>query len=198
MVTRGQDAVRVAIVEDDADTRLLVRIATELDPRYDLVGEFETLRDAVTGLLRRPVDVVIVDRLEDGARCCELLAQLRITVGRARIVVVDPGDAVPAEPAMAAGADAFLEPTAFTRRCPAARLRPSRVRCLQASVPSQLRRDGPTSPVSVPVRSRGTGVAGGVSRGDGARSRPPARPGRGRVLPHPRRSLPGAPPRRRQ
>ena len=113
----GQDgaAIRIAIVEADADTRLLVRLATELDPRYTLAGEFESLRDAVCGLLNRPVDVVLVDRLRGGSRCCELLAQLRVAVGRARIVVVDPVGSVPTELAVAAGADAFLDATAFTR-----------------------------------------------------------------------------------
>lgn len=113
MVTQGQGPIRVAIVEDDADTRLLVRLATDLDPRYELVGEYDALPEAVSGLLHRPVDVVIVDRLEAGSLSCQLLAQLRVAVGRARIVVVDP-DGVSTELAVAAGADAFLEPTVFT------------------------------------------------------------------------------------
>lgn len=114
MARRGKDPIRIALVEQDADTRLLVRTATDLDPRYHLVGEFDTLADAVPGLLERPVDVVIVHGLEPGPHCCELLAQLRVAVGRARIVIVDPGDVMPVELAVAAGADAFLAPSDFT------------------------------------------------------------------------------------
>lgn len=114
MGEEAQETVRVAIVQDDADTRLLVRMATDMDPRYELVGEYDSLHRAVTGLLTCPVDVVIVDHLEDDPGSCELLAQLRIAVGRARVVIVDSDDCVPTDLAMAAGADAFLEPTAFT------------------------------------------------------------------------------------
>ena len=130
MARAGQqrgDTVRIAIVEDDADTRLLVRLATDVDPRYELVGEFPTIREAVSGLLSCPVDVVIVDRPQGDARTCELLAQLRVAVGRARIVVVDPEGVVPTELALAAGADAFLEPTAFTHVADALQLAAGRL-----------------------------------------------------------------------
>lgn len=127
MGTKEQDAIRVAIVEDDVDTRLLVRMAADLDTRYQLVGEFETLRGAVTGLLTCPVDVVIVNDLDMGSRCRELFAQLRAAVGGARIVVVAANDRVPVELAMAAGADAFLESTAFTHVADALQLATGRL-----------------------------------------------------------------------
>lgn len=115
MVVGDSAPTRVAIVEDDADTRLLLRLATDLDPRYELVGEFDTLRDAIRGLVQSPVDVVIVDRLTSTRQCYERLAQLRVAVGRARIVVIDPGEGTPGDLALAAGADALLEQTALTR-----------------------------------------------------------------------------------
>lgn len=120
--------VRVALVDDDPDTRLLLRVACELDPRYDLIGEFATLADAVPGLLTRAVDVVIVNRVGAGTRSLELLAQLRGAVGRARIVVVDHAEEpVPANLALAAGADAFLDASAFTRVADALRLASGRL-----------------------------------------------------------------------
>lgn len=123
-----EGVVRVALVDDDPDTRLLVQVACELDPRYDLVGEFATLAEAVPGLLTRDVDVVIVDRLGSGSGCLEQLAQLRVAVGRARIVVVDHAEnTVPANLAVAAGADAFLDATAFTRVADALRLASGRL-----------------------------------------------------------------------
>jgi DNA-binding NarL/FixJ family response regulator len=123
-----QDVVRVALVDDDPDTRLLLRIACELDPRYELVGEFVTVADAVPGLLTRDVDVVLVDRVGAGSRSLERLAQLRVAVGRARIVVIDHAEEpAPADLVLAAGADAFLDPTAFTRVADALRLASGRL-----------------------------------------------------------------------
>lgn len=123
-----QGVIRVALVDDDPDTRLLLRVACELDPRYELVGEFVTLADAVPGLLTCDVDVVLVDQVGAGSGPLEQLAQLRVAVGRARIVVVDHAEEpVPANLAVAAGADAFLDPTAFTRVADALRLASGRL-----------------------------------------------------------------------
>lgn len=117
MATRPKDTIRFALIEDDPATRLLVRLAADLDPRYDLVAEFESLKDAVPGLLNRDVDVVIVDRLHQDRRTMELFIQLRVAVGAARVVVVAherEREPVPTSVAVAAGADAFLDRTAFT------------------------------------------------------------------------------------
>lgn len=123
-----QGVIRIALIDDDPDTRLLLRVACELDPRYDLVGEFATLADAVPGLLTQDVDVVIVDRVGAGSRALERLAQLRVAVGRARIVVVDHAEEpVSAKLALAAGADACLDPVAFTRVADALRLASGRL-----------------------------------------------------------------------
>lgn len=127
-MNRQAEAVRVALIDDDSDTRLLVQVACDLDPRYELVGEFATIAAAVPELLTRTVDVVIVDRLDAGSRALELLAQLRVAVGRARIVVVEHAeDQVSADLALAAGADAFLDPTAFVRVTDALRLASGRL-----------------------------------------------------------------------
>lgn len=125
---RQGEAVRVALIDDDPDTRLLVQVACDLDPRYELVGDFATIAEAVPQLLTRTVDVVIVDRLGAGSRALELLAQLRVAVGRARIVVVEHAeDQVPADLALSAGADAFMDPTAFVRVTDALRLASGRL-----------------------------------------------------------------------
>lgn len=123
-----ESTVRVALIDDDPDTRLLVQVACDLDPRYELVGDFATIPEAVPALLTRAVDVVIVDRLGAGSRDLELLAQLRVAVGRARIVVVEHAEEQGAtDRAVAAGADAFLDPTAFTRVADALRLASGRL-----------------------------------------------------------------------
>lgn len=125
---RQGGAVRVALIDDNADTRLLVRVACDLDPRYELVGEFATIDAAVPELLTRTVDVVIVDRLGAGSRGLELLAQLRVAVGRGRIVVVEHAEEpVSTDLAVAAGADAFMDPTAFNRVADALRLASGRL-----------------------------------------------------------------------
>lgn len=129
MANRETSTIRFALVEDDPDTRLLVRLAADLDPRYDLVAEFDSLADAVPGLLNRDVDVVLVDRLRQSHRTLELLTQLRVAVGTARIVVVaHEREPVPTSVAVAAGADAFLDRTAFTSVADALQLATGRLR----------------------------------------------------------------------
>lgn len=109
-----QDTIRLAIVAADAETRLLLGLATECDPRYDLVGDFCSLRAAVPALLHQDTDVVIVDRIDEEPDGAELLARLRVAAGRARVVVVTRDEDVPYDLLEAAGADAFLEASTFT------------------------------------------------------------------------------------
>lgn len=110
-----QDTIRLAIVAADPETRLLLGLATECDPHYDLVGDFASLRDAVPALLREDADVVIVDRIDEEPDGVELLARLRIAAGRARVVVVTRDEPLPIGLLEAAGVDAFLASSTFTR-----------------------------------------------------------------------------------
>lgn len=113
---QGNSTVRLALVAADDETRLLIGLATECDPRYELVRDVPVLDGAVPELLHEDVDVVIVDHLHDDPDNIQLLARLRAAVGKARVVVITHDDhALPTGLVLAAGADAFLSATAFRR-----------------------------------------------------------------------------------
>lgn len=56
-----QSPIRVAIVEDDAETRLRIARSILADPELRLEGDYETAGAALTGLARTVPDVVLVD-----------------------------------------------------------------------------------------------------------------------------------------
>jgi DNA-binding NarL/FixJ family response regulator len=53
--------IKVAIVEDDADTRLRIGQSVRADPDLQLIGEYRNAGEALTGLARQPADVLLVD-----------------------------------------------------------------------------------------------------------------------------------------
>lgn len=59
-MTEGQ-RIRVAIVEDDADTRSGIAEAIRADAELAVCGEYGTAGEAITGLSRTPTDVLLVD-----------------------------------------------------------------------------------------------------------------------------------------
>jgi DNA-binding NarL/FixJ family response regulator len=54
-------SIRVAIVEDDADTRARIAGSVRADAELTLAGEYATAGEALTGLARQPADVLLVD-----------------------------------------------------------------------------------------------------------------------------------------
>jgi DNA-binding NarL/FixJ family response regulator len=59
--TGNSAAIRVALVEDDADTRTHIAHSINADPELCLVGEYATAGDALSGLAGTPPDVVLID-----------------------------------------------------------------------------------------------------------------------------------------
>lgn len=53
--------IRVALVEDDADTRAHITRSIRADAELLLVGEYACAGDALAGLVRDPPDVVLID-----------------------------------------------------------------------------------------------------------------------------------------
>jgi DNA-binding NarL/FixJ family response regulator len=53
--------IRVAIVEDDADTRARIAQSVRADRELQLVGEYGAAGEALTGLARQSPDVLLVD-----------------------------------------------------------------------------------------------------------------------------------------
>jgi len=57
----AKPAIAVAVVEDDAETRLRVVRLIEADAELRLAGSYATAGEALTGLARSPPDVFLVD-----------------------------------------------------------------------------------------------------------------------------------------
>jgi len=53
--------IKVAIVEDDADTRARIAQSVRVDHELQLVGEYSAAGEALTGLARQSPDVLLVD-----------------------------------------------------------------------------------------------------------------------------------------
>ena len=99
---------RIAVVEDNPDNRLLLHAM--LDGLYEL-EEYETGPDAVDGLARRPVDLVLLDISLPGMDGIEVLRRLRDERATCRLPIIAltahamAGDR---ERFMAAGFDDYL------------------------------------------------------------------------------------------
>lgn len=75
----------IAVVEDNADNRLLLRAI--LDTEYR-VAEYETGREALAGLQREPPDLVLLDISLPAMDGVEVLAQIRADERLKRLPVI--------------------------------------------------------------------------------------------------------------
>ena len=57
----GEDLIRVAIVDDDAGMRLVMRKIIERQPGYELVGEFANGRELLDALDELEPEVCVLD-----------------------------------------------------------------------------------------------------------------------------------------
>ncbi len=107
-------AVRVLLVEDSQDVRLVVRRTLERAPNYEIVGEAGDGAEALRLVPGVEPDIILLDLLMpdvDGRTALPLLARV---CPRAMIVVLSALNADhEAAPAIAAGAFAYLEKTAI-------------------------------------------------------------------------------------
>jgi CheY-like chemotaxis protein len=100
--------VRVLIVDDTDDIRLLVRLGLAADSRFEVVGEAIDGVEAIDKARASRPDAVLLDVAMPRMDGIEALPHLRELVPDARIVVFSANSRYqPA--AMAAGADAFIE-----------------------------------------------------------------------------------------
>lgn len=100
-------ALRVLVVDDQPDLRMLLRMQLELDG-HEVVGEAGDGREALAGALRLTPDVIVLDRhLPDGSGL-DLMDRLRAASPGVRVIVFS-ADPEGGETAARAGADAFLD-----------------------------------------------------------------------------------------
>ena len=114
----GEGAQRVLVVDDDADYRLLVRLALAPESGFEVVAEAGDGEAAITEAVREQPDLVLLDCTMPGADAFDALPGLREAAPDARIVLVsghDPADLRTAS--RSAGAVGYL-----TKETPARRL----------------------------------------------------------------------------
>ena len=97
--------VRLTIVDDTDDVRLLLRLAFGCDARFDLVGEGENGEDAIDLAVREKPDVMILDRQMPVLGGIEAIPAILAGSPRTAVVVYTAGaDAATCHAALSAGA----------------------------------------------------------------------------------------------
>ena len=106
----AQRRVKVAIVDDLADVRLLLRVLFESDDRFELVGEARNGVEAIELAERMSPDVIVLDRQMPVMGGVEALPEIRRRAPRAAVVLYTAGaDDHTAQAALAAGALQVLD-----------------------------------------------------------------------------------------
>jgi len=112
----ASEPVRVLVVDDEPDLRILLWMAVEADGRCQVVADASTGDEGVALAAEHQPDVVVLDQMMpgmDGVRAVPLIRQAAPT---AKVIMMSAlGDAQLRERAMAAGADAYLEKAASFR-----------------------------------------------------------------------------------
>jgi DNA-binding NarL/FixJ family response regulator len=85
--------IRVFLVDDVTELRLLVRIALEEDPGIEVVGEAANGRDGVEGVAEMQPDVVLLDLSMPDMDGLEALPLMRARAPNARLVVLSGHEA---------------------------------------------------------------------------------------------------------
>lgn len=105
--------IRVVIVDDTPDVRLLLRMQLEVQPGIEVVGEADNGLDAVrVASLARP-DVMVLDMMMPGLTGIEALPRIRQVAPETRVIMFSSRIASNVEAAaLQAGAAAYIEKTA--------------------------------------------------------------------------------------
>jgi DNA-binding NarL/FixJ family response regulator len=80
--------VRVLLVDDDPDYRLLVRLALQAEPEFEVVGEAQDGREAAAVAARSRPDLVLLDCAMPGADAFDGLPELRHVCPDGRVILL--------------------------------------------------------------------------------------------------------------
>jgi DNA-binding NarL/FixJ family response regulator len=80
--------VRVLLVDDDPDYRLLVRLALEAEPDFEVVAEARDGREAAEVAAGTHPDLVLLDCSMPGADAFDSLAELRLACPEGRVILL--------------------------------------------------------------------------------------------------------------
>ncbi|HVA42977.1 MAG TPA: response regulator transcription factor [Acidimicrobiales bacterium] len=106
----ASDPVRVLVVDDEPDLRILLWLAVEADGRCQVVADASTGDEGVALAAKHQPDVVVLDQLMPGMDGVRAVPLIRQAAPAAKVIMMSAlGDAELRERAMAAGADAYLE-----------------------------------------------------------------------------------------
>ena len=73
----GKRRIRIVLVEDHAILREGLKALIEIEPDFDLVGEFGSVEDSLEGIGRLQPDLVLTDLALPGRSGIELLAEIQ-------------------------------------------------------------------------------------------------------------------------
>jgi DNA-binding NarL/FixJ family response regulator len=111
---------RVLLVDDDADYRLLVRLALEADARYEVVAEARNGLEAIAAADLHQPEMVLLDCSMPRADAFDCLPELRRTSPSSRVVLMSGHAAADVEMAAhSAGALGFLGKDILPSQLPA-------------------------------------------------------------------------------
>ncbi|MHB1444102.1 MAG: response regulator transcription factor [Acidimicrobiales bacterium] len=104
------DPVRVLVVDDEPDLRMLLWLAVEADGRCQVVADASTGDEGVALAGEHQPDVVVLDQMMPGMDGMRAVPLIRQAAPAAKVIMMSAlGDAQLRERAMAAGADAYME-----------------------------------------------------------------------------------------
>ena len=108
--------VRVLVVDDEPDLRILLWMAVEADGRCQVVADAASGDEGVAKAAEHQPDIVVVDQMMPGMDGVQTVPLIRRVAPAAKVIMMSAlGDVQLRERAMQAGADAYLEKAASFR-----------------------------------------------------------------------------------
>lgn len=108
--------VKVLVVDDEPDLRILLWLAVEADGRCQVVADAASGDEGVALAAAHQPDIVVVDQMMPGMDGVQAVPLIRQAAPGAKVIMMSAlGDAQLRERAMRAGADAYLEKAASFR-----------------------------------------------------------------------------------
>ncbi len=100
--------IRVMLVDDAADLRMLLRVALETDGRFEVVGDAADGAQAMEMLERVTPDVLVLDMAMPVMDGLEVLAEMKVRGHRSKVLAFSGFNDIVEQEATALGAHDFL------------------------------------------------------------------------------------------